>query len=52
MKAKLLVAMLASMSLAGSARATMVAGWDFSQYFGAGFLSTDGATFQTTLDAK
>jgi hypothetical protein len=38
--------------LAGSAQAIGVAGWDFSQYFGAGFLTTDGATFTNTLDAN
>jgi hypothetical protein len=36
---------------AGPAKATMVAGWDFSQYL-AGFLSTDGASFTDTLDAN
>ncbi len=35
-----------------TARAGVVAGWDFSQYFGAGFLSTDGATFVGTLPAN
>ena len=34
------------------ARAGVVAGWDFSQYFGAGFLSTDGSTFVATLPAN
>lgn len=37
--------------VASPAKATMVAGWDFSQYL-AGFLSTDGATFTDTLDAN
>lgn len=39
--------------VAGSAQAaSMVAGWDFTQYFGSTFLSTDGATAATTLDAN
>ena len=44
---------LALAALVGSpASATMVAGWDFSQWFGDGLASTDGATFQNTLDAN
>ena len=40
-------------TLAGApARAEMIAGWDFSQYFGAGFLSIDGATFTEVLSAN
>ncbi len=35
-----------------AARAGVVAGWDFSQYFGAGLLSTDGSTFVETLPAN
>ena len=27
----------------------MIAGWDFSQYFGASFLTIDGATFTGVL---
>jgi hypothetical protein len=38
--------------VAGSAEATMIGGWDFSQYFDVGALSTDGATFTDTLDAN
>jgi hypothetical protein len=34
------------------ARAQMVAGWDFSQYLGAGLLSIDGATFTDQLAAN
>jgi hypothetical protein len=30
----------------------MVAGWDFSQYFGSGFLTLDGGTFVNTLDSN
>ena len=37
----------------GSAQATMIAGWDFSQYAGDGFMSTDGGgTFTNTLDSN
>jgi hypothetical protein len=44
---------LALAVLVGSAaNATMLAGWDFSQYFDVGALSTDGATFTDTLDAN
>jgi hypothetical protein len=39
-------------SLAESAQASVVAGWDFSQWFGPGALSIDGATPATTLDAN
>ncbi len=35
-----------------ASRAEMVAGWDFSQYFGDGLLSIDGATFGNTLAAN
>ncbi len=56
MKKQSLIASLASLGLsvilAGSAQATMVAGWDFSQYIGSSFLSIDGATFTNTLDAN
>jgi hypothetical protein len=51
----MLVSALASLALAvsaGSAQADAVAGWDFSQYFGSGFLTTNGATFVDTLDAN
>ena len=49
----LLASTVASMvGFAGPARADMIAGWDFSQYFGAGFLSLDAATFTDTLDAN
>jgi hypothetical protein len=49
------LAAAAALALFGAApaqAATMVAGWDFAQYFGAGFLSTDGATFTDTLSAN
>ena len=42
----------AAVSLAVPARAQMVAGWDFSQYLGAGLLSIDGATFTDQLSAN
>ncbi|MGH0035578.1 MAG: PEP-CTERM sorting domain-containing protein [Myxococcota bacterium] len=52
MTTKHLIASLATLALAGTAQADMVAGWDFSQYFGDGFLTTDAATFTDTLDAN
>jgi len=52
MKAKLFLATLASLTLAGSAQAILVAGWDFSQYAGPGFLSIDGASNTATLAAN
>ncbi|MGH0035590.1 MAG: hypothetical protein ACQGVK_11250 [Myxococcota bacterium] len=36
----------------GSAEAELIAGWDFSQYFGDGFLTIDAATFTAVLDAN
>jgi hypothetical protein len=51
MNAKLLAA-ASSLLLAVSARADLVAGWDASQYFDDGLLSTDGATAASTLDAN
>ena len=52
-----LVTLLTPLALAAlvgsSAQATMIAGWDFSQYLGDGFMSTDdGSTFTNTLDAN
>ena len=39
--------------VASSAQATMVAGWDFSQYAGDSFMSVDGGgSFTNTLDAN
>lgn len=58
MKARLLaiastiLSIVVSASIAGSAQAYLVAGWDFSQYFNDSLLSTDGVTFQTTLSAN
>jgi hypothetical protein len=45
---------LALAALVGSsAQATMIAGWDFSQYAGDGFMSVDGGgSFTNTLDAN
>ena len=37
---------------AAGAQSTLVSGWDFSQYFGDGLMSIDGATFTNTLDAN
>jgi hypothetical protein len=58
MKARLLaiastiLSIAVSASIAGSAQAYLVAGWDFSQYFNDGLLSIDGATYQNTLSAN
>lgn len=41
-----------SLSAAGPASAEVIAGWDFSQYIGDGFLSIDGASFTDVLDAN
>jgi hypothetical protein len=41
-----------SVILTGSAHAGMIAGWDFSQYFGAGELSVDGASYTNVLSAN
>jgi len=38
--------------VAGSAQAAVIAGWDFSNYFGPNTLSTDGSTYTDTLDAN
>jgi len=51
MKTKALL-IAAVMLTSGSANAALIAGWDFSQYFGSSFLSTDGASFSNTLDAN
>lgn len=42
----------AAVSLAVPAQAEMVAGWDFSQYFGAGYLSIDSLSFTDQLSAN
>ena len=48
-----LTALALMASVGTSAHATMIAGWDFSQYAGDGFMSTDGGgTFANTLDAN
>lgn len=47
-----LLALAAAVLLAGPARAITIAGWDFSQYLGAGFLTTDGSTGADTLTAN
>jgi hypothetical protein len=52
-KRSLSVSLVAATLLASSAdAATMVAGWDFSQYFGEATLSVDGATGTNTLSAN
>lgn len=48
----LLTAVALSVTAAGSAHAAMIAGWDFSQYFADGILSTDGAAYTDTLAAN
>jgi hypothetical protein len=47
-----LLAIAALALVADPARAEMIAGWDFSQWFTAGVLSTDGASLQNTLPAN
>ena len=45
-------AVAASALLSAPAMASMVAGWDFSQYASDGVLQVDGVNFTTTLDAN
>jgi hypothetical protein len=55
MKAKLLTiasVFALSVSVGASAMAETVAGWDFSQYFSDGLLTTNGTTYTNTLDAN
>src|SRR5258707_9305890 len=54
MRTRALIGLIASVSalLSAPAGATGIAGWDFSQYFGDGLLSTDGVTFTNTLSAN
>lgn len=56
MKTRSLLASITAIAVAAlvsaSAHATMVAGWDFSQYLGDGLLSVDGTTFTNTLGAN
>ena len=47
-----MTALAASVAFAGSAGAVMIAGWDFSQYYGDNTLSIDGATYTDTLNAN
>jgi hypothetical protein len=48
-----LTALALAAFVGSSAEATMVAGWDFSQYAGDSFMSTDGGgSFTNTLDAN
>jgi hypothetical protein len=51
-KLTLLVAAPLILASASSAHAALIAGWDFSQYVGSGFLSTDGSAPTNTLDAN
>lgn len=56
MKTKVLLSLITSIavsaSFAGSVQAAMIAGWDFSQYYGPGELSIDGATYTNVLSAN
>jgi hypothetical protein len=56
MKTHSLLALLACLGLAAfsssPARASTIAGWDFSQYVGSSFLSVDGGSFTNTLSAN
>lgn len=52
MKAKYLLLSVASLALAGTSQAALIAGWDFSQYSNAGFLTIDGATPTNTLQSN
>src|SRR5262245_55776567 len=56
MKKRLLTSALAALGIsvliAGSANASMVAGWDFSQYLAPGALTIDGATGTNVLSAN
>ena len=47
-----MTALAASVAFAGSAGAGMIAGWDFSQYYGDNTLSIDGANYTDTLNAN
>ena len=44
MKLRMTMLALASLALAGTAQAEMVAGWDFSQYGGSSFLAIDSGS--------
>ena len=54
MNARLLIplALAALLPASASAQDSLVAGWDFSQYFDTGALSIDGATFTDVLSAN
>ena len=56
MKTKVLLSLIASLALSASisttAQAVMIAGWDFSQYYGPGELSIDGATYTNVLSGN
>jgi hypothetical protein len=56
MKTKVLFSLIASLALSASisttAQAVMIAGWDFSQYYGPGELSIDGASYTNVLSAN
>lgn len=54
MKNRMLIiaSMVTALAAAGTAQADVIAGWDFSQYFTAGRLTTDGTTYKSTLNAN
>ena len=52
MKAKYLLLTVASLALAGTSQAALIAGWDFSQYSNPGFLTIDGASLTNTLQSN
>jgi hypothetical protein len=56
MKTKVLFSLVASLALSAAistpAQAVMIAGWDFSQYYGPGELSIDGASYTNVLSAN
>jgi hypothetical protein len=52
MNKKFLAALLATTMAVSSARAVLIAGWDFSQYLGDGIGSTNGSTLTETLSAN
>ncbi len=50
--ASAILSMAVCTSIAGSAQAFLVAGWDFSQFVGDGLLSINGTTFRNSLTAN
>jgi len=52
MKRFLMTSIVAAALAASPAHAALIAGWDFSQYYSDGQLSTDGASYSTQLSAN